>query len=139
MLNIRRMKLLLILVFSTFAQLAFSQKTVNTRPLFDTIYRKPEVLPSYPGGEKAWKQYVKKNMKYPRKAWWDEIESEVMVKVVIEKDGTISDAIHLNVTNYGFEQEAVRLVKKSGKWIPATHAGKPVKSEGELTIEFRLK
>ena len=105
----------------------------------DTVYTRPEVLATYPGGEKAWKKYVKRNLKYPRKAWWDEIESDMTVKVIIEKNGRISDAYHMNISNYGFEREAVRLVKKSGKWLPAKHKGMPVKSEGELTIQFRLK
>ncbi len=134
------MKLLFTFIFLLTTQLTFSQKKqADNEQLFDTVYTKPEVMASYPGGEAGWKKYVKKNMKYPRKAWWDEIESEVAVKLIIEKDGTISEAYHLNVSSYGFEQEAVRLVKNSGKWIPAIHRGKPVKSEGMLTIEFRLK
>ena len=100
---------------------------------------RPDILASFPGGEEAWRKYVKKKMKYPRKAWWAEIESDVQVKFIIEKDGTLSGAQHLNVSNYGFEQEAVRLVLKSGKWKPATHRGKAVKSEGLLTINFRLR
>lgn len=100
---------------------------------------RPEVLAYFPGGEKAWQNYVRKKMKYPRKAWWAEIESDVQVKIIIEKNGRISGAQHLNVSNYGFEQEAVRLVLKSGKWKPAVHRGKAVKSEGLLTINFRLR
>jgi periplasmic protein TonB len=133
------MKLFLTPLLLAITQFAFSQKKPTTEQLFDTVYTKPEVLASYPGGEAAWKKYVKKHMKYPRKAWWDEIESEVAVKLIIEKDGRVSEAYHLNVTSYGFEQEAIRLIKNSGKWIPAMHRGKPVKSEGMLTIEFRLK
>jgi len=132
------MKLFLTLVLSTLAHMLCAQMA-GPKQVMDTIYTRPEVLASYPGGEKAWKQYVKKNMKYPRKAWWDEVETEVTVKVIVNNDGTIADAVHMNVSNYGFEQEAVRLVKKSGRWLPATHGGRPVKSEGMLTIEFRLK
>jgi protein TonB len=133
------MKLLMALVFSTFTQAICAQNSVTKTQLFDTIYTKPQVLASYPGGQKAWQKYLKKHLKYPRKAWWDEVESEVAVKLIIEKDGHISDAIHMNISNYGFEEEAIRLVKKSGRWIPAMHRGKPVKSEGLLTIEFKLR
>ena len=106
---------------------------------YDTVYTKPEIPASYPGGEAAWKKYVKKKMKYPRKAWWDELESDVQIKLIIEKDGRISAAHHMTVSDYGFEHEAVRLVMKSGKWKPAIHRGRPVKSEGLLTINFRLR
>jgi protein TonB len=134
------MKLFFILILLASASFIHAQKkNIPSHQLYDTVYTRPEVMASYPGGDVTWKKYVKKNLKYPRKAWWDEIESEVAVNLIIEKDGTISNAYHLNTSNYGFEQEAVRLVKSSGKWIPATHRGQPVKSEGQLTIEFRLR
>ena len=117
-----------------------AQKANSKLPLeYDTIFTKPTVLASYPGGEVAWKKYVKKNMKYPRKAWWDEVETDIAVKLIINKDGTIDQAQHLSMAGYGFEKEAVRLVLESGKWLPATHNGNAVKSEGVLKIEFRLK
>lgn len=117
-----------------------AQKTVIKPPVeYDTIFTKPTVLASYPGGEIEWKKYVKKHMKYPRKAWWDEVETEIAVKLIINKDGTIEQAQHLSMAGYGFEKEAVRLVLESGKWLPATFNGVAVKSEGVLKIEFRLK
>lgn len=131
------MKWILAVLLSCMACPVFSQAQPSIE--YDTIYTKPDVLASFPGGEEAWKKYVKKNLKYPKKAWWDEVESEVQVKLIIEKDGKISGAQHMNISNYGFEQEAVRLVLKSGKWRPAIHRGRPVKSEGLLTIHFRLR
>ena len=119
---------------------ATAQKTNNKLPVeYDTIFTKPTVLAAYPGGEVAWRKYVKKQMKYPRKAWWEEVETDIAVRVVINKDGTIDQAQHLTNAGYGFEKEAVRLVLESGKWLPATYNGNAVKSEGVLKIEFRLK
>ncbi|MCY7293084.1 MAG: energy transducer TonB [Ferruginibacter sp.] len=119
---------------------ATAQKVGNKLPVeYDTIFTKPTVLASYPGGEIAWKKYVKKNMKYPRKAWWDAVETDIAVKLIINKEGTIDQAQHLSTAGYGFEKEAVRLVLESGTWVPATYNGTAVKSEGVLKIEFRLK
>ena len=117
-----------------------AQKTgIQPAVEYDTIFTKPTVLASYPGGEVEWKKYLKKNLKYPRKAWWDEVETEIAVRLIINKDGSIEQAQHLSMAGYGFEKEAVRLVLESGKWIPAIFNGMPVKSEGVLKIEFRLK
>ena len=117
-----------------------AQKTgIKPAVEYDTIFTKPTVLASYPGGEVEWKKYLKKNLKYPRKAWWDEVETEIAVRLIINKDGSIEQAQHLSMAGYGFEKEAVRLVLESGKWIPAIFNGMPVKSEGVLKIEFRLK
>ncbi len=107
---------------------------------YDTIYTKPEVFASYPGGDSAWKVYVKKNLKYPKKAWWEEVETEITVKVVVDKTGKITEARHLTVAGtYGFEKEAIKVVMNSDKWIPAMHRGQPVACEGTLVIPFRLK
>jgi protein TonB len=105
----------------------------------DTIYNIVDVIPSYPGGEEAWKKYLKKNVKYPRKAWWEELEADVGLEFTIKKDGSITDIVHLTVVGWGFEEEAIRLLKKSGKWIPALKNGKPVNYHAKLTIPFRLK
>ncbi len=135
------MKKLLIIVFTGFAFISAEGQNTKTRMpfVYDTIFTKPTVLASFPGGDTAWKKYVKKNLKYPRKAWWEELETDVFVRVTIAKDGTVERAEHLTTSGYGFEKEAVRLVMDSGRWIPATFEGKPVKSEGELKIEFRLR
>ena len=133
-------KRLFILSFVFAFQYCDAQKKVVAESIvYDTIYTKPTVLASYPGGDLGWKEYVKKQMKYPKKAWWAEMETDITVRVVINKNGSIESAQHLNTTGYGFEQEAVRLVMKSGKWFPATYNGQPVKSEGVLKVEFRLK
>ena len=130
------MKFLSLLLFLPLSYV--SAQTTSTIE-YDTVYTRPDVLASYPGGDQAWKKYVKKKMKYPRRAWWDEIESDVQVKLIIEKDGRVSHVQHLTISDYGFEHEAVRLVMNSGKWKPAIHRGRPVKSEGLLTINFRLR
>ena len=131
------MKLLVVLLFLPVSYLYAHTKLPPIQ--YDTVYTNPEVPASFPGGEEGWKKYLKQKTKYPRQAWWKEIESDVQVKLIIEKNGTVSSAQHLNISNFGFEQEAVRLVLKSGKWKPAMHRGKAVKSEGLLTINFRLK
>ena len=134
------MKNLVILIFAVAFHSCSAQKKSPPLPVaYDTIYKKPTVSASNPGGDAGWKAYVKKHVKYPRKAWWQEVETDVTVRVVIDKDGTVASAQSLNTTTFGFEQEAMRLVLKSGKWTPATYHGQAVKSEGELKVEFRLK
>src|SRR4051812_12577910 len=133
------MKLFFVALSVCFYSFANAQAGATTSiPAYDTIFTKPEIFASYPGGDSAWQVYVKKNMKYPKKAWWNEIETEVTVKVVIDKNGLVKEAIHLTTTEgYGFEKEAVRLVTESGRWIPAMHHGKQVACEGSLVIAFR--
>lgn len=125
-------------LFSTY-NLYAQQTEKKPKVELDTIYNIVDVIPSYPGGEEAWKKYLKKNVKYPRKAWWEELEADVGLEFTIKKDGSITDIVHLTVVGWGFEEEAIRLLKKSGKWIPALKNGKPVNYHAKLTIPFRLK
>ncbi len=124
------------LVFNANAQ----QKENKSEPIgLDTIYNIVDTLPSFPGGDKAWKNFLKENLKYPKKAWWEELEADAVLEFVVRKDGSITDISNLTVNGWGFEEEAVRLLKKSGKWIPAVKNGKKVNYHAKLTFPFRLK
>lgn len=115
------------------------QSTESIKVVMDTVYNIVDVLPSYPGGDEGWKKYLKKNLKYPKKAWWEELESDVVMDFVVRKDGTLTDITHLTVFGWGFEEEATRLLKTCGKWIPAMKNGRAVDYHGKLTIPFRLR
>ncbi len=110
-----------------------------TTIVIDTIYTKADVMPTYPNGNEGWKKYLKKNLKYPKKAWWDELESDVVMEFIVRKDGSLTNIRHLTVFGWGFEEEATRLLKNCGKWNPATNYGKPVDYKGTITIPFRLR
>lgn len=116
-----------------------AQKSFADQGTLDTIYTKADTYPSYKDGEDGWKKYLKKNLKYPKKAWWEEMEGDVIVEFIVRKDGTITNIKHLTVSEWGFEEEAVRLIKNCGKWKPATKNGKAVDFKGQVTIPFRLR
>lgn len=135
--------LILFLSIATYGNAAINVDSDTTQPVkWDDhlVYTKVDVLPSYIGGDAAWQNYLKKNLKYPKKAWWDEIETDVLVEFVVEQDGSLTNVKHLTISEkYGFEAEAVKLVQKSGKWIPATLRGSNVSYLARLNISFRLK
>lgn len=128
--------LLLIALFVLYSY-SYAQEPVKVQ--LDTIYTIADTAPSYPGGMDGWNKYLKKNLKYPKKAWWEELESDITVEFIVRKDGSITDIKHLTVIGWGFEEEAVRLIKASGKWNPAMKNGKPVDYKGTVKIPFRLR
>lgn len=134
-------KMYLMLLFTGFTIMGYSQDKNSNKPTvdFDTIYNIVDVLPTYPGGDEGWKKYLKKNLKYPKKAWWEELETDVVMEFVVRKDGSITDIQHLTAFGWGFEEEATRLLKTCGKWNPAIKNGKPVHYHAKLTIPFRLR
>jgi hypothetical protein len=62
----------------------------------------------------------------------------VVCSFVVLKDGTISEVMALNDPGYGVAEEAVRVLKKSPKWIPAMQQGKPVTYRQKQSITFEV-
>ncbi|MFK7952346.1 MAG: energy transducer TonB [Ekhidna sp.] len=73
----------------------------------------------FPGEEKAFYEYLKKEIRYPRKAWINNIEGKVITEFIVEIDGTLSSIRVLQGLGYGCDKEAIRLMKKSPEWTPS--------------------
>lgn len=90
------------------------------------------------GGIKALSEYVSKHLKYPRKARRAGIQGRVIVDVVIEKDGTLSNFKIRKGIGGGCDEEAIRVLKKLPKWKPAKQRGRFVKYRVFIPILFNL-
>jgi len=93
---------------------------------------------TYPGGTTAWRKFLESNLKA-------EVATEngapagyytVMVRFVVAKDGSTSDVTALTKFGYGMEQEVIRIIKKTGNWIPASLDGNPVNSCHHQPVTF---
>jgi periplasmic protein TonB len=84
--------------------------------------------PSYPGGITGWEKYVKDNIQYPERARPKNIQGQVGIYFIVDKEGNIRDPFILKSQEYSLDQESFRLIKKSGKWEPALRNGIPVNS-----------
>ena len=60
----------------------------------------------------------------------------VVVRFVVDTDGSFSQVEALTNHGYGMEQEAIRVVKKSKKWEPASLNGHVVKAYKKQVIVF---
>jgi periplasmic protein TonB len=88
-------------------------------------FAKVEIKGAYPEGDTTWRSYLEKNLnaslvvgKGAKKGKYT-----VVIRYVVSKDGTISDIQCENDPGYGMCQEAVRIMKKSKSWTPATQPG----------------
>jgi protein TonB len=103
----------------------------------DRIILKVEIESEYPGGVMAWQRFLNKNVRYPEQAVEQEIQGPVVVQFIVDKDGNVSDVVALSGPDE-LRAEAVRVIKKSGKWTPAIQNGTKVKSYKKQPIVFRL-
>lgn len=95
--------------------------------------------PSFPGGTNALNTFIASNLKYPPEAQLNGILGRVIVKFIVEKDGSISNVEVVLSADRDLDNEAMRVVKAMPKWIPGQINGKAVKVECSLPFVFRLQ
>jgi len=107
---------------------------------YDKTFTKVEIESEFPGGAAAWLRYLNKNLRYPDDAVNNEIQGTVVVQFIVDKEGNVSDVQAISgPDNGGLREEAIRVIKKSGRWTPAVQNGRQVKSYKKQPIVFKLE
>lgn len=108
----------------------------------EQIYTNTNVPPSFPGGEAELLKWLGNNIKYPTLAVEQEIQGTVILKFVINVDGSIRDISVERSLETNCDKEAIRVVQSMPKWLPAQiikgDIKMPVASYHTLSIGFRL-
>ena len=105
------------------------------------VYEKAEIMPGFPnGGTQALMKFLFANIKYPKNAREAGLQGKVVVKFIINTDGSIESPmiVNNNAANYELEKEAIRVISSMPKWIPASQQGKKVRVYFVLPITFKL-
>ena len=107
----------------------------------DKEYTNVQKEAQYPGGTAAWKNYLTRNLRA-------DVPTEnnapsgrnytVVVSFVVGKDGSVSQVKAENDPGYGTAQEAIRVIQRSGKWIPAVQNGRNVIYRQRQQITFQV-
>lgn len=95
-------------------------------------------LPEYPGGLNAFYKFLGENIVYPDAARRNGIQGRVILTFIVEKDGGLSDIKVEHGIGSGCDEEAVKVLQLSPKWIPAVLRGKPVRTEYTIPLSFTL-
>lgn len=99
----------------------------------------PEEQASFPGGMKAWRKFLQKNLKYPKQAKRMNLSGTVMLSFIVNKEGIISNIEVIREVGGGCDEEALRVLGLSPKWNPGLQRGRPVKSRMNIRIVFNLR
>jgi len=89
----------------------------------------------FPGGDKAYGRFLNKNLKWPSP---DDDNGRVVISFIIEKDGSLTSFKVERSIRKDFDAEAIRVLKKSPKWIPGRLNGKPIRAKYMVPINFTL-
>ena len=94
--------------------------------------------PSFPGGMEKFYSYIQKNVRYPKNAQERNIQGKVFLSFVVETDGTLTEIKVERKVSEDIDEEALRLIKESPKWIPGIQDGKKVRVKYNIPISFAL-
>jgi periplasmic protein TonB len=98
-----------------------------------------EIESTYPGGWPAWAHFLGRNMRYPDAAVNENVAGTVLVRFIVDKEGNVSDVEAISGPDKdGLREEAIRVIRKSGKWVPAVQNGRNVKSYKRQPVVFVL-
>lgn len=107
----------------------------------DSVFTREESEAEFPGGPGGWNNFLKRNLNgdVPTDHGAREGTYTVIIKFIVNKDGTLSDIAAETNNGYGIEKEAIRIINLSPKWIPAKQFGRFVKAYRRQPITFLVQ
>ena len=109
------------------------------KPKEEEIFVAVEQQAEFPGGMPALMKWLSSNIRYPEAAQQNDVQGRVIVKFVVEKDGSVSQAQILKGVDKDLDKEALRVVNKMPKWQAGKNNGVAVRSYFTLPVQFRLQ
>ena len=104
----------------------------------EKIFVAVEQQPEFPGGTAALMKWLASNVRYPQMALENGISGRVIVKFVVEKDGSVSGVTLVRGVDKDLDREAIRVVKSMPKWQPGKNNGQAVRCYFNLPVNFKL-
>lgn len=98
-----------------------------------------EIMPVFPGGEKALSAYLGKNVKYPAASIDINSQGRVVVQFIVDRDGSITNAQVVRGVDPYLDKEALRVINSMPKWSPGRQGGKAVRVKFTVPVLFKLQ
>ncbi|MDE7346984.1 MAG: energy transducer TonB [Muribaculaceae bacterium] len=114
-------------------------KEPEPAPKEEEIFVAVEQQAEFPGGMPALMKWLSNNIRYPEAAQQNDVQGRVIVKFVVEKDGSVSQAQIVKGVDKDLDKEALRVVNKMPKWQAGKNNGVAVRSYFTLPVNFRLQ
>lgn len=112
------------------------QESVSGDPPFTTV----EQMPTFQGGDLiTFNRWVMSQIRYPEIAQQNGIQGRVLVKFIVEIDGSLSNIKVIQSPDTSLTAEAVRVISNSPKWEPGRQRNHPVRVLFTMPVNFRLQ
>ncbi len=108
---------------------------------YDKEFKSVQIDAQFPGGFDAWSKYLQRNLnsEVPIDNGAPAGSYTVTVSFLVDKDGNISQVKAENDPGYGTAAEAVRVIERGPKWIPAVQNGRNVIYRHRQKITFTVQ
>lgn len=129
-----------VLLLIAFNSEAVAQTTVNLRNQNNNSinYVAANIeKPQFPGGIEKFYMFVGQNFRMSEEFSKQKIQGKFLIEFMVEKDGSLSEFNVVKDLGYGTAEEAIRVLKLSPKWIPATENGQAVRVMYSLPITLQ--
>ena len=97
-----------------------------------------EQAPHFRGGNVALQKYLNDNIKYPPQALKDSVQGRVVVKMLIDSLGYVTEVQVFRSVREDLDQEAVRVCKSLPRFSPGRQYGKCVNEWLYLPVTFKI-
>jgi len=135
-------KTLSVLVLSLFTILTANAQKSDTLKRFaaDTlVFESVEQEPEFPGGMAAFYKFLEKNSRYPKQALFNKEQGRVIIQMVVEKDGTLTQIAVVRSVSPSLDQEAIRIIKLCPPWKAGMQNGRDVRVKYTVPITFKFE
>ena len=103
------------------------------------VYEKVENMPKFPGGVQGLMQYISSNLKYPAAAQKAGVQGKVIVSMIVDKEGNITDPKIIKGITPLLDAEAIRIISDMPQWKPGTDKGEKVNVQYTIPLVFKLQ
>jgi protein TonB len=132
-------------ILSTIKDGDVNDTLVNVEIPIDIVPAEPEPfvaveeMPVFPGGDAALLEFIGRNTVYPDEAIKNNIEGRVILKFVVESDGSVGRIQVLRSIDPLLDKEAKRVVGMLPRFKPGRQNGVPVPVLHSVPVLFRIE
>ena len=105
----------------------------------EKVYNSCQVMPQFPGGEKAMMEFIATNLKYPQQAVKENIQGAVLAEFVIDAEGKATAPQIIRSLSPECDREVIRVINLMPPWTPGQQEGKAVNVKFTIPIMYRLQ
>lgn len=103
------------------------------------VFTYVEQMPVFPGGEAALQKFIHDHLKYPTVSLEEGVQGTVMLRFVVNENGSVGEVQILKSLDTYCDREAKRVVQSLPRFTPGRQQGKPVKVWFQFPIRFEIQ